>query len=237
MRILFITNRIFFFISFFLPFILLPHCVGPSDTKIKAREKGIQDSIRISDSTNQVNGKLHPDKPLIINKTDTTTDFECSENHLDTIVSIDGNKNFLYKIHSFLKQPTENSISGYCLFLISITDIEFKWSSIIGLIFSLSFVFSIVGIFALFGNHSHLFQTIASLICLIGFLIFIAYLFVSVGITLEGVLWGLWLSLFSSITNVAITIKIRKDCTKSRSNRLFHQINLQDPKHTKKFSR
>jgi hypothetical protein len=206
MRILLLINRTLFFISFFLPFILLPHCEGPSEAEEKAKAKAIQDSILISDSINQVYESSTTDTILTIHHTDTAISTVSSTVHPDTAVSINENQNILSKIHSFLKNPTEYSISGYGIASLTFNS---RFMSFLSCMLLLSFILSIVGVFILLIRRNHIVQTIISVLSLLSLIVFLC-LCIADNTPMNVFLWGFWTSLTLSVTNVIITIIIKR---------------------------
>ena len=109
-RILYISIRVLFFVSFFLPFLFLPECKGPSADEMAAKEQALSDSIRKADSISQAYqgsmsdmsaSKVKPDSAITISKQ------ECHNNE-----SIDETEksNFLKRIHMQLQMPTDYSV-------------------------------------------------------------------------------------------------------------------------------
>ena len=161
MKILLITNRILFFLSFFLPFVLLPHCEGPTAEEKETKVKAFQDSISLCDSANQVYQESNLDTTLTIHQPDTTTGSICSTMHTDTTSSITESQNILLNINSFLEYPTENSISGYGIALLSFNR---NIRGIITFILLFSFILSIACIIMLFRRKNHNSQIIISVL-------------------------------------------------------------------------
>ncbi|MEI6123800.1 MAG: hypothetical protein WCQ95_09230 [Bacteroidota bacterium] len=204
MRILLIITRVLFFLSFFFPFILLPQCQGPSAEEKASKELAMMDSVRRCDSVNKV---YHiTDSCSIIKLPCQAKPYETQD------LKDNSNKNFS-GIHSFLKSPIKNSISGYGIALISISKFDFKLESLVWLLISLSFLLSFFGILAIFIKPKHLINTIISLFCFLSLMTVIIYL-ILIGFTNAAeILWGFWTSLFLSLTNVIITIIIRRKNT------------------------
>ncbi|MEI7596145.1 MAG: hypothetical protein WCK02_10395 [Bacteroidota bacterium] len=214
MKKILIINRILFFLSFFLPFVILPHCEGSSEMEKKAKHKAFQDSVHIADSLKYDAHILNLKNNVAIVASDSLNNFSNLTKHTENIDVKKETKPVLIEIHEFFKCPTEYSISGYGLAYVFVVGFKLKLVNIIGLVFSLSFLFSFVGIILLFKNHRHRIQTIVPLISFAAFIVFLSYMFVVDKITLEEILWGLWVSLTLSLTNVIITI-IRKNRDRS----------------------
>jgi hypothetical protein len=209
MRILFIINRILLFLSFFLPFFLIPQC-SPSNEEKVAYETAIQDSIHFTDSINQINQYSKTDTSLTLSNLDTTDVYSNLTEYKDTTIINKENNNIVKRFHTFLFYPTKNSISGYGLAINQIFKFEFVWQEIIGLCFLLSFLFSFVGVILIMVKHSHILQKVTSFISLITFIVFFFYIFAIEHTPLEATLWGLWTSLTLNLTNLIITIMIGK---------------------------
>jgi hypothetical protein len=195
MKKLFIATRILFFLSFFLPFLLLPQC-GPSATEKLAKENAKQDSIRMCDSAYKIN---HSNQNAVLPMRKDAQKPSIPEKHFSDRLS---------DIHSFLKFPTENSISGYGIAILSI---EFKHGgfSFLFFIIMLAFIASIAGILLLLIKHHHIIPLIISL-CSVIFLITFLCILLFDNTPLELFLWGYWTSLALSLTNVVLAIILRK---------------------------
>lgn len=209
MKILLIANRILFFLSFFLPFFLLPHCEGPTAEENEAKVKAFQDSVRLCDTVNQAYLELSPDKTLTIHQTDTTISSSSPTVHPDTTISTTETNNLTLKNNSFLEYPTENSISGYGIALLSFNR-SIRGINTFSLLFS--FLLSIACIIMIFRRKSHNSQIIISVLSLL-FLITFVCIGLSDNTPIEAILWGFWTCLILSLTNVIITIIMKRKNT------------------------
>jgi hypothetical protein len=209
MKALFITCRILFFVSFFLPFVLIPRC-GPSADELAKKAKFMQDSIRTADSLNQ------SEIALINDSSSTAVQNDSMAKAPDTIKTQvaeapeKGISDYLTDFYDFLKQPTKDAFSGYSLSLIAIGGIEFSVVALIFKLFSLSFTFSVVGLLLLFFNRKHIMQFIVSLVSFVSFAVFAIYLLLTDNvIPVDNILWGFWVSLILSAVNVAVAFVVR----------------------------
>jgi hypothetical protein len=174
MRILLISNRVLFFLSFFLPFILLPHCEGPSAEEKMAKEMAMQDSIRMTDSAYYVYQSPAFVMSIPIVKLDSTKNISNLSVHNEPSLIFKKNHNVLTKVHDFLQFPTDNSISGYGIASISFNR---NISGIISYVLLFSFLLSIAGIIMLFVRKHHILQIIISGLSLLFLVIFFFHCF------------------------------------------------------------
>jgi len=205
MRTLYIINRIIFLLSFFLPFFLLPHCSGKEETVEKEKQR-VLDSIHVCDSVNRVVQASTADTALFIKQSGSTKDTLNKTASLDTTINKKTFADRLHDFHMFLQLPSEDSISGYGIAMICFNR---NLSGIVSYFLLFSFLFSIAGIFMLFIRRNHILQTVISLLSLLFLLIFLCFAF-SDDTTLYALLWGFWTCLFFSMTNVIISIRMRK---------------------------
>lgn len=197
MKAFFVVNRIVFFLAFFLPFILLPQCNTSKKEKIVVETK--------NNGSKTINNDKSIDDTIRVNSN--------SIKEGETSYIVNDNINNFRKFHEFLIQPSANSISGYGLVVLLFYDFEFDWDGIIVVIFLICFVSSLSGVFLLFLKHNHIIQGIISLICLITFVVFVFYLFAIDHISINDILWGLWICLILSISNVILTFAMKRKVT------------------------
>jgi hypothetical protein len=205
-RIIYISIRVLFFVSFFLPFLFLPECKGPSADEMAAKEQALSDSIRKSDSISQAYqgsmsdmsaSKVKPDSAIATAKLP-------EENNQKRILKKD--ISVFSKIDDFLRYPTENSISGYGIAAASLHG-GLNGFTLYAVL--LSFLCSLAGIFMLFVRKNHIAQTIISVFSLLLLLMF--FLIIADGkIPKDIFMWGFWTCLFLSFSNLLMTILIRR---------------------------
>jgi hypothetical protein len=186
-------NRILFFLSFFLPFILLPQCEA---SKESLKEQARLDSIRISDSINNSDHLVDSCALTSLSIQSKPQEVNSSKYTLEETFTA---------IHSLLKSPTKNSISGYGIFFGTMTDLSFFKENVMLWLFSLTFLLLFLGILTAFIKPAYNLNTILSLFCFISVMIFLIYL-IGNGLESEDILWGFWINIFLGFINVIMTI-------------------------------
>ena len=216
MKKLRLLTKSLLFLSFFLPFVLVPKCEGFSAAE---RAKFVCDSLKkdsiIKDSLKQV--KLYQD---FLKKLKDTTDFEIIDTaqmpkNSSAITSDIVNQNLpketrkfkinFSKIGESLIYPTDDSYSGFAVVIIFASIPfdkikEFEIGSLLFLIFPLGFLIIIVSLIAFrkINLKKHLYLSLISFI----FIFFLPY---------KGLLAGYYIALILNLLDIiVIYISIRK---------------------------
>lgn len=197
--------RVLFFLSFFLPFLLLPQCKS-GEKETSTNESTLHDSTALEESTQPVVDEGEQGIMTESPNRDSQDDLPDNAMQTDSTGIEAENSGFLIRLHDLMVFPTPNSISGYGLAFIQVTDFTSDWGGITGLFFAFGLLLSLVNVILGFFPNKRIIQIAIPATSFVTFTIFIARILIIEQFPLEATLWGLWTCFLLNLINLVFSI-------------------------------
>jgi hypothetical protein len=201
--------RALYFLSFFLPFLLLPQC-DSGGKEVFATESVVHDSIALADSTRLTVEEGDHGISLESSNQDHQNDLPDKTEPGDPAGMEAENPGFLMQLHELMVFPTKNSLSGYGLAFILVTDFTPDWGGITGLLFAFGLLLSLANVILGFFPIKRIIQIAIPATCFVTFTIFIARILIIEQFPLEATLWGLWTCFLLNLIILLLSIFQKK---------------------------